>query len=556
MQPGGMGGFGTAQGPYGPGPGPVPALAPPGQTNMMAQGVPAPGPVPNPNMKAYEAFKAQSAPAPTPQAPPPGPTPPPMPTRNPMPQSASPQRGMMGGNNTGGMPMPNPQRQMMKARNTDPFAGTGTQPMPTPRPQPTGGTPPMPPRPPSPTPPMPQGTAPTPGMPPLPPRGGMGKPPFGTTYDPRPDPSMEPKGFAADPRSMPPPTMPQGAPGTAPTPGMPPLPPSGGISQAMSNLPNYVANGNRMGPPMGRGIGQEQGVPSFTGHQHSNEEGVPRPIWTQPIHKQAAEHAANEPGGGLNNMIPGGKPGMESLMQMPERNPAGQVKPGLPEFNASGRGVLGGANQVLGRNIQDTGMFSPPPLPSAGPVNPATGMSGPTNAAKYNVPGMPPPPGITPASRPGRQVNSGIAAAAQAAGPNQVPFKMRDGAAMRGLDVSYGKLIEPKQKAITNWFADMQKAGVPTDKVIMTSGFRSPDDPSIQAQWRAHQKKPPHLRKSMADPRFSKHGRGLATDWNLNGLTPAQLDKARKAAYANGLRDNVWDEKFGHSHTHLIYTGK
>ena len=257
----------------------------------------------------------------------------------------------------------------------------------------------------------------TPGMPPLPPGGGMAYSPVGDMFG-KPGPALGgqgegPKGFASDQRSMPPPTMPQGAPGTAPTPGMPPLPPGGGISQAMSNLPNYVANGNRMGPPMtGQGLGPK-GFADDIKHQHDPMEAV-RAIQEEiPIHEQAKVEPPGHTGSGISS------PSMDSLMSLPERNPAGQAKPGLPEFNASGRGALGGANQVLGRNIQDTGMFSPPPLPGAGPVNPATGMSGPTNAAKHNVPGMPPPPGITPASRLGRQVNSGIASAAQAAGPNQ-----------------------------------------------------------------------------------------------------------------------------------------
>ena len=338
----GMGGGGMA-----PQMSPMPGAIQPGM-NMSPMPAPAPTPAPNPNMQAYEAFKAQSAPAPTPP-------PPPRPEQNPMPQSDAPNRG----GPSGGMPMPNPQRQMMQARNTDPFAGGGTQPMPTPRPQPTGGTPPMPPRPPSPSAPMSptSGTSPVPNMPPP----GPGITPTGNSRINAEFPDLEPIGvgnvntFRQDPRGMPKPPMgapapqgpapqgPAGMPqGTSLAKGLPPYPPdrltrmplkSGGIQN--NALPQLNAEFKGL-PPMGTGdtLNFRQD-PTGLKHQDSPQEAVRQRAMNVPIHEQV-------------------KPEVH-----PQLGATGVGAMGMPQPQMGGAklgGMFGGGQQA--------GLTAPPPAPS------------------------------------------------------------------------------------------------------------------------------------------------------------------------------------------------
>jgi hypothetical protein len=125
--------------------------------------------------------------------------------------------------------------------------------------------------------------------------------------------------------------------------------------------------------------------------------------------------------------------------------------------------------------------------------------------------------------------------------PGEIP--LTGGAAGRGGVSLTG--MDPELRARLNALY----SGAPDDvkrNLSLGSGYRAPDDPSIQAQWAEHQRKVAAgiPVRPMADPRHSQHGRGQAGDLATND-DPATIEYLKTQARKYGLTFPVAGERPG-----------
>jgi hypothetical protein len=131
----------------------------------------------------------------------------------------------------------------------------------------------------------------------------------------------------------------------------------------------------------------------------------------------------------------------------------------------------------------------------------------------------------------------------------EMGIQLTGGAARRGYSSSLNgmdpELLGRYHRAVQQLPSELRS------KLKITSAFRDPNDPEIQAMYEAWKRNPDPNKKPMADPRRSKHGQGRALDIQLGHLSDEERRMVENSFRGSGLKAPVRSEGFRDSHTHI-----